>query len=82
MAARVIGGPTQSKGAIHVYENRLPLCHATDHPVLVISLLVALLALALRYAGAHVPYLFPGYIFETLLVAYAVLLAGVVFRKL
>lgn len=51
-------------------------------PVLVISLLVALLALALRYAGAHVPYLFPGYIFETLLVAYAVLLAGVVFRKL
>lgn len=51
-------------------------------PVLVISLLFALLALALRYAGAHVPYLFPGYIFETLLVAYAVLLAGVVFRKL
>lgn len=51
-------------------------------PVFVISIIVALLALALRYAGVHIPYLFPGYIFETLLVAYVVLFAGVIFRKL
>lgn len=51
-------------------------------PVLVISLIIALLALVLRYAGVNIPYLFPAYIFETLLAAYVVLLAGVIFRKL
>ncbi len=51
-------------------------------PIFVISAVVAILALALRYAGVSIPYIFPGYVFETLLVAYAVLFAGVIFRKL
>ncbi len=50
--------------------------------VFVISLILAVLALLVRYAGVSVPVVSPARVFDVLAIAYLILLAGVVLRGL
>jgi hypothetical protein len=50
-------------------------------PIFLISVILAGLAVAVKYLGVSVPYV-GGHLFETLLAGYAVLLAGNLFRGL
>ena len=50
-------------------------------PVFLISVIIAGLVIAVRYAGVSVP-MVSGNLFEALLLAYAILLAGTLFRGL
>jgi uncharacterized membrane protein YeaQ/YmgE (transglycosylase-associated protein family) len=50
--------------------------------VFVISLVLAVLALLVHYAGLRIPIITPANAFDVLAIAYVVLLAGVVFRGL
>jgi hypothetical protein len=50
--------------------------------VFAISVILAVLALLVRYAGVRIPVVSPGHVFDTLAIAYLVLAAGVVFRRL
>jgi hypothetical protein len=45
----------------------------------ILSVLLAILALLVKYAGAAIPVV-SGYSFETMVVAFVLLLAGVLFR--
>ncbi|MEC9367729.1 MAG: hypothetical protein VX871_03460 [Pseudomonadota bacterium] len=50
-------------------------------PVFLISLILAVLVVAVKYFGVAIPWV-SGHTFEALLIAYAVLLAGNMFRGL
>jgi hypothetical protein len=50
--------------------------------VFIISLVLAILAFLIRYGGVRVPIINPAYIFELLAIAYVILLAGVLIRRL
>ena len=50
--------------------------------IFVISLVLAVIAMLVRYAGIRIPMVNPGRVFDVLAIAYIVLLAGVVFRRL
>jgi hypothetical protein len=50
--------------------------------IFVISLVLAVIAMLVRYAGIKIPLVNPGRVFDVLAIAYIVLLAGVVFRRL
>jgi hypothetical protein len=47
-----------------------------------ISLVLAILALLIRYGGVRIPIINPAYIFELLAIAYVILLAGVLIRRI
>jgi hypothetical protein len=51
-------------------------------PVFVISLVLAIAALLVRYAGISVPLVDRARVFDVLAIAYVILLAGVVVRRL
>ncbi|MDA7949515.1 MAG: hypothetical protein MPJ78_18820 [Hyphomicrobiaceae bacterium] len=58
---------------------------APSFPIFLISVILVALVVAAKYFGINVPVLSPivnKSMFEVLLVAYALLLAGVVFRRL
>jgi hypothetical protein len=48
-------------------------------PVFLISIILAVIALLVHYAGVSIPYA-SKYVFEVLLIAYAALFAGVIFK--
>ena len=50
--------------------------------VFAISVILAIIALLIRYAGIRIPIVSPARVFDVLAIAYFVLLAGVVFRRL
>ena len=50
--------------------------------VFIISLVLAILAFLIRYAGVRIPIINPANIFELLAIAYVVLLVGVLIRRL
>jgi hypothetical protein len=50
--------------------------------VFIISLVLAIMAFLIRYGGVRIPIVNPAYIFELLAIAYVVLLAGVLIRRL
>jgi hypothetical protein len=50
--------------------------------VFAISVILAILALLARYAGVRIPVVSPNHVFDALAIAYLVLLAGVVFRRM
>lgn len=47
-----------------------------------ISIILAVLALLVRYAGIRIPVVSPNHVFDTLAIAYLLLAVGVVFRRL
>jgi len=47
-----------------------------------ISLVLAILALLIRYGGVRIPIINPAYIFELLAIAYVILAAGVLIRRI
>ena len=47
-----------------------------------ISLVLAILALLIRYGGVRIPIINPAYIFELLAIAYVILVAGVLIRRI
>lgn len=51
-------------------------------PVFAISVVLALAALLVRYAGVSIPILNTGRIFDVLAIAYVILVAGVLLRRL
>ncbi|MCB1478821.1 MAG: hypothetical protein R3D43_12240 [Tepidamorphaceae bacterium] len=51
------------------------------NPVFIISVVLAILAVLVRYAGVNIPVV-SGNVFETLAIAYIVLLVGNLFRGL
>ena len=51
-------------------------------PVFVISLVLAIAALLVRYAGISIPIIDRARVFDVLAIAYVVLLAGVLVRRL
>jgi hypothetical protein len=51
-------------------------------PVFVISLVLAVAALLVRYAGVNVPMINAARVFDVLAIAYVVLLVGVLVRRL
>jgi hypothetical protein len=50
--------------------------------VFIVSLVLAIVAFLIRYGGVRIPIVNPAYIFELLAIAYVVLLAGVLIRRL
>jgi hypothetical protein len=50
--------------------------------IFAISLILALLALLVRYAGVSVPVIKSGHIFDVLAIAYVLLALGVLLRRL
>jgi hypothetical protein len=48
----------------------------------IISLVLAIIALLIRYGGVRIPIINPAYIFELLVIAYLILAAGVLIRRL
>lgn len=50
--------------------------------IFAISLILAILALLLRYAGLRIPIISPARVFDVLAIAYLLLLAGVLFRRM
>jgi hypothetical protein len=51
-------------------------------PVFVISLVLAIAAMLVRYAGIAVPLIDRARVFDVLAIAYVILVAGVVIRRL
>lgn len=51
-------------------------------PILIISVVLALMALLIRYAGITIPVLNSARVFDVLAIAYAILLVGVLVRRL
>ena len=47
-----------------------------------ISLVLAILAFLIRYGGVRIPIINPAYIFELLAIAYVILVAGVLIRRI
>jgi len=50
--------------------------------VFVISVALAVVALLVRYGGVRIPIVSPARVFDVLAIAYALLAAGVLFRRL
>ncbi len=50
--------------------------------IFAISLVLAIVALLMRYAGVRIPVISPARAFDVLAVAYILLLAGVLFRRI
>ena len=50
--------------------------------IFVISLVLAIIAMLVRYAGVRVPIVNPVRVFDVLVLAYVLLVAGVLFRRL
>ena len=50
--------------------------------IFVISVILALVALLVRYAGIRIPIVSPARVFDVLAIAYILLVAGVLFRRL
>lgn len=50
--------------------------------VFIISLVLAIVAFLIRYGGVRIPIINPAYIIELLAIAYVILLAGVLIRRL
>lgn len=50
--------------------------------IFAISLILAIVALLMRYAGVRVPIISPARVFDVLAIAYILLLAGVLFRRI
>ncbi len=50
--------------------------------IFAISLVLAIVALLMRYAGVRVPIISPARVFDVLAIAYILLLAGVLFRRI
>ncbi|MET0866925.1 MAG: hypothetical protein ABWY35_02410 [Pseudorhodoplanes sp.] len=50
--------------------------------IFAISLVLAIIALLMRYAGVRIPVISPARVFDVLAVAYILLLAGVLFRRI
>lgn len=50
--------------------------------VFVISLILAIVAMLIRYAGIRIPIISASHVFDVLAIAYIVLLAGVLFRRI
>jgi hypothetical protein len=50
--------------------------------IFAISLVLAILAMLVRYAGVRVPVVNPARVFDVLAIAYILLVAGVMFRRL
>ena len=50
--------------------------------VFAISVILAVLALLAAYARVHIPWVSAGHIVDTLAIAYLLLAAGVIFRRL
>ena len=48
----------------------------------VISAVLAVVALLVRYAGVRIPIVSPARVFDVLAIAYVILVAGVLFRRL
>ena len=49
--------------------------------IFVISLVLAILAMLVRYAGIRVPIINPARVFDVLAIAYVLLIAGVLIRR-
>ena len=50
--------------------------------VFAISVILAIIVLLIRYAGVRIPIISPARVFDVLAIAYVLLLAGVLFRRL
>lgn len=50
--------------------------------IFAISLVLAIIALLIRYAGVRVPIVSPARVFDVLAIAYILLVAGVLFRRI
>jgi hypothetical protein len=50
--------------------------------IFMISLVLAILAMLVRYAGIRVPIINPARVFDVLAIAYVLLIAGVLIRRL
>jgi len=50
--------------------------------IFAISLVLAIIAILMRYAGVRVPIISPARVFDVLAIAYLLLLAGVLFRRI
>ena len=50
--------------------------------VFIISIVLAVLALLVRYAGVNIPVITPNRVFDALAIAYVILAAAVLFRQL
>jgi hypothetical protein len=50
--------------------------------IFMISLVLAVLAMLVRYAGIRVPIINPARVFDVLAIAYVLLIAGVLIRRL
>lgn len=50
--------------------------------VFIISIILAVIALLVRYAGVSVPVVTPARVFDVLAIAYVILVCGVLFRQL
>jgi hypothetical protein len=50
--------------------------------IFAISLVLAIIVMLVRYAGVRVPLVNPARVFDILVIAYLLLVAGVVFRRL
>jgi len=51
-------------------------------PIFIISLILAVIAFLMRYAGLSIPVIRAQYVFDILAIAYLVMLAGVLLRRL
>jgi hypothetical protein len=51
-------------------------------PIFIISLILAIVAFLMRYAGLSIPVIRAQYVFDILAIAYLVMLAGVLLRRL
>ena len=50
--------------------------------IFAISVILAIVALLIRYAGVRVPMVSPARVFDMMAIAYLLLVAGVVFRRM
>lgn len=50
--------------------------------VFIVSLILAIIAFLMRYAGLSIPVLRPQYVFDVLAIAYILMLVGVLVRRL
>jgi hypothetical protein len=51
-------------------------------PIFVVSLVLAIIAFLMRYAGLSIPIIRAQYVFDVLAIAYVLLLIGVLLRRL
>jgi len=51
-------------------------------PIFVVSLVLAIIAFLMRYAGLSIPVIRAQYVFDVLAIAYVLILVGVLLRRL